>query len=65
MIETVVGQTTVNVTVLVSVVNPPSAVMVYVAVHVPFAVVGIVIVLSVAAMPVPEATCVIPVPAAT
>ena len=39
IIDTVVGQTTVNVTVL-DVVAPPDAVMRYVAVHVPVEVVG-------------------------
>ena len=52
IIDTVDGQTTVNVTVLVSI-APPDAVMVYVAVHVPVEVVGNVIVLSESVIPVP------------
>ena len=52
IIDTVDGQTTFNVTVLVSV-APPDAVMRYVAVHVPVEVVGKVIVLSDVVIPVP------------
>ena len=52
MITTLFEQTTVNVTVLVSVV-PPVAVMRYVAVHVPVEVVDKVIVLSESVIPVP------------
>jgi hypothetical protein len=54
IINTVGGQITVNVTVL-DTVAPPSAVMIYIAVNTPLAVVDIDIFLSVAVIPVPEA----------